>query len=384
MADIEGRSVLTPVTTSITINPSSAVTGSNCSVSGLANAYTGTNSTNYATLYANGASKTAYYYFTFNCSAIPSGATINSVTCKAKVARYSASYVNSSSLQMYANTTAKGSATNFSNASTSASGTVVTLSNVGTWTQTELNNARLRLNWTTASNASNQNRRTVYFHGADLTINYTYNEVQYEVTTTITNGTLSSPETQTVDPGGNATISFTGNANTTLQAFTVNGTSATPTNTSGNAYTYTLSNVTEDKNVAITFRELPKYTVSGTITNGSFITSLPVNVNEGGSVIVTFSGDSKTVFDHMSVNGTNVTPTESNGSYAYVISSISENKTIDVVFNKEEEHNTYIKVSPFEWVLAEKVYRKTASGWETITDQELMEYAENNKIKHVN
>lgn len=380
MADIEGRSVLTPVTTSITINPSSAVTGYNCNYSNQQNAYTTASNTSAAILTGSAASRTCYGIFTFNCSGIPTDATINSVSCNARVS-FTSSYITNVSFQLYANSTAKGSATT-ATANTSGSGNQLT--NTGTWTRTELNNIRLRINFNTSSNASKQSNRRLNFYGADLTINYTYNEVQYEVTTTITNGTLSSPATQTVESGGNATISFTGNANTTLQAFTVNGTSATPTNTSGNAYTYTLSNVTEDKNVAITFRALPQYTVSGTITNGSFTTSLPVNVNEGGSVIVTFSGDSKTVFDHMSVNGTNVTPTESNGSYAYVISSISENKTIDVVFNKEEEHNTYIKVSPFEWVLAEKVYRKTASGWETITDQELMEYAENNKIKHVN
>ena len=110
-----------------------------------------------------------YVFYIFDLSAIPSDATINSVSCVAKgyVSNTSSWYISSRTMQMYYGTnTAKGSSVNLT---TSASEQTL---DCGTWTREELNDCRIRI-YASRSFLSTSSSRSQRFYGATLTIEYT-------------------------------------------------------------------------------------------------------------------------------------------------------------------------------------------------------------------
>ena len=106
---------------SVTLNPSgysdltSLTTATNYPIT---NGYTDTSSTTYARLTISSGA-TGYVYFTFDTSAIPENATIDSIAATAKVRVSSTTTVTNTVCQLYSNTTAKGSNTTFASTSTS-------------------------------------------------------------------------------------------------------------------------------------------------------------------------------------------------------------------------------------------------------------------------
>lgn len=141
-----------------------------------------------------------YTYYTFPVSGIPSGATISSVSCIAKIRINNTNRVSNTNIQLYSGTTAKGTSKTFS--STDASNTV-TLSGA-TWTTSELNNARLRFGGTRASSNSNG---YIYFYGATLSVTYTLTGTAYTITATSSiDGITATPATQDVLSGENAEV----------------------------------------------------------------------------------------------------------------------------------------------------------------------------------
>lgn len=167
-------------------------------ISSSANAQDGSDSTTYATInLKTGSNAETYVYWKFDLSEIPDGATINSVSCTAKcyINQTGSSYVSSRTIQLYSGTTAKGSATTFSNSTS-----VLTLT-TGTWTVAELKNASIR----TYAQRGTRNTSTTYyirFYGATLTVNYTYQGIAYEITATssVTNSEIS-PSYSEIQPG---------------------------------------------------------------------------------------------------------------------------------------------------------------------------------------
>ena len=142
----------------------------------------GTSNTTYAQInLTTDSSAETYIYWPFDCSSIPSNATIDSVSCSVKIliSSTSSSYISSRTMQLYSGTTAKGSATTVS--STSATTQSLTC---GTWTRSELQNCRLRLYAKRATNSSYASRSVYFrFYGADLTIQYTYQNQQFMIKT---------------------------------------------------------------------------------------------------------------------------------------------------------------------------------------------------------
>ena len=188
----------------LTVNPSGYTSNSSMNIStstnAISNAYTNTSSTTYAQLTPSSTSTTGYIYLTFNTNAIPEGATIQSVTAQAKVRINNTSRVSQCSVQLYSGTTAKGSSTSVTSTSSSNIATLTP----GSWTRSELQNLRLRVNGRKAS--SNQTGY-IYFYGANITITYTY--VTYNVTaTSAVNGITVSPASSTVAEGDSVTITF--------------------------------------------------------------------------------------------------------------------------------------------------------------------------------
>ena len=134
----------------------------------------GSTNTTYATIYlVTGSGATTTIYWPFDLSAIPSGAEIDSVSCKVKASVSSTSGVGSASVQLYSGSTSKGSSTSILSTSTSAK----TLS-VGTWTRSELQNCRLCLK-AKRGTSSASTKRSLLFYGADLTVTYTHQSEKF-------------------------------------------------------------------------------------------------------------------------------------------------------------------------------------------------------------
>ena len=140
---------------------------------------------NTSNTYAKPEGQTAWINYEFDFSEIPSTATITSVSVKVYGARENATIDTShvARFQCYSGSTAKGTLQNF----TSTSNSLVTVSDVGTWTASELHDAQLRF-------------EVGYYGGRMLGITWT---VTYEVSGyvyTITN--IAADHTIVVSSGG--------------------------------------------------------------------------------------------------------------------------------------------------------------------------------------
>lgn len=165
--------------------------------------YTDADSTTYCRFDVS-TSKTGSVYFTFDTSEIPAGAIITSVTARGKARVSNTTRVTNTVMQLYANTTAKGSNRTF--AVTTASTQSIT---AGTWTRTELNNLRLKIGGTASSSTSS---RRIDFYGADVTVTYTV--TAYDITAS-GDGTID-PTSETVEAGGSCEIRISGVTNPTV------------------------------------------------------------------------------------------------------------------------------------------------------------------------
>lgn len=179
--NVDVTSQVTESSGGTTVYIPSGNTTSNFTVTNIENAYNPSDhTTNYASLEINGGTTgTCYLNIPVN---LPSGATISSVACSAALqfSRNGSSSGFSSSIQMYANTTAKGSSTTWVSSATDVSRTVYNLT-VGSWTASELANARFYL---TATNNASSTHRFIYIYGVSLTVTYTVDGKIYTYTLT--------------------------------------------------------------------------------------------------------------------------------------------------------------------------------------------------------
>lgn len=143
--------------------------------------------------------------WSFDCSSIPTGATINSVSCSCKcsINNQQSNRIATRQAQLYSGSTAMGSAYTVANSTTAFSITT------GTWTQAQLQNARLRLY---AKRGSNSTTSTYYFrlYGCVLTVNYTFSGTEYEVSFSNSSSDVTSDPstTQYVIQAGSQEIAF--------------------------------------------------------------------------------------------------------------------------------------------------------------------------------
>lgn len=171
----------------------------------IANAYTNSDSTsnNRMTLArSNNSARKSEIYYEFDTSElenIPIIAVINSISCNVKYYVNSTEYVTEILMQLYSGNNPKGTA--ITNRPTT--GTKYSI-NCGTWSLSELLNARLYISGT--HNAGNRNAY-LYFYGADLTVNYSVNGTAYEITASSDyTGATVSPLSQEVMDGESCTI----------------------------------------------------------------------------------------------------------------------------------------------------------------------------------
>lgn len=189
------------ITKTVTLVPSgytglSGMTVNTSGTNAVTNGYTDTASTTYARFTVN-QSTTGLVYYTFDASSIPAGATITSVTAKAKAKVSSTTRVTDTKCQLFVGTTAKGSNVTF--ASTQA--TTVNLSTGTGWTRSDLNNLRIKIGGTGSSSTSS---RRIDFYGAEVTITYTV--TAYDITVTNSTSATVTADPSAVEAGGSAAI----------------------------------------------------------------------------------------------------------------------------------------------------------------------------------
>lgn len=150
------------------------------SVTDISNAYNDADNDTYASLQIAGGSTTATIYLTLSGISIPSGATIKSVSCRATL-QFNANSSSSgftSSCQMYAGSTAKGSAYQWVSSGSNVAKNTYNLT-VGSWTASEIANARFYL---TATNNASSTRRYVYIYGVSFAVTYESDGITYVYT----------------------------------------------------------------------------------------------------------------------------------------------------------------------------------------------------------
>ena len=170
----------------------------------LENAFTDANSsTRWAPYTTTGSRAETIIYLNFDCSSIPAAATINSVTCSVNCGTQGTSYFGTRTVQMATGTTVKGSATTMSGSNSSPQTHSLT---VGTWTASEIRNAKLKF-YVVRGTSNTSTDATFSIYGATLTVDYTINLPTYTVTATSNvTGVTVSPSSQTVYEGESAEI----------------------------------------------------------------------------------------------------------------------------------------------------------------------------------
>ena len=207
---------LIDTTDSLTAYPSSLDTtnsnypGTYYSTNVLENAFTdASSSTRWAPYTNTGSNAETTIYLNFDCSSIPASATINSVSCSVKCGTQGTNYFSTRTVQMSAGTTVKGSATTMSGSNSSPSTHTLT---VGSWTATEIRNAKLKF-YVKRGTSNTTTDATFSVYGATLIVNYTVQGYMYTITATSNaSGVTVDPATQEVFQGGEATVRIDANS----------------------------------------------------------------------------------------------------------------------------------------------------------------------------
>lgn len=166
----------------ITLIPDS-YTNSGFTVANIDNAYTDADGSEYASFELSGGGSTGTVYLNLEALNLPSGSTVTSISCQATV-QYNQNGSSSgytASMQLYSGNTAKGSSTSIVTAGgTDVAKTKFTLT-TGSWTASELANARLQI---TATNNARSTHRFLYVYGVSLNVTYTVSGKIYVYTLT--------------------------------------------------------------------------------------------------------------------------------------------------------------------------------------------------------
>ena len=169
------------------------------------NGLTPSSSTTYAQFnLTTGSQAYTRIYYDFDCSSIPEGATINSVTCSTKtyINTTNSSRISQRVIQLYSGSTAKGSTSTISNSTSAYDMTP------GTWTRAELQDAKIVIT-VRRGTSSTTSSYYVRFYGATFTINYSVDGIMYDImATSNVEGITVEPETQEIFQGGTATVAI--------------------------------------------------------------------------------------------------------------------------------------------------------------------------------
>ena len=212
MATITDTFTGIPVSYDSTNSTYKGVYNSNNPENGLSDQNSSTRACVYANTGSNAVSKLVY---NFDCSSIPQNATITSVSCIAAGSTYSGStYFTTRVFQLYNGNTAKGTATTITgNGSTKATHNI----NGGSWTRSELDNIKI-VEYVQRGTSQTSTQASFSFWGATLTVEYTYETVTYNVTST-----LATDKVDSIDPEGVTEVSQGGSYTLNIYGSSISG-----------------------------------------------------------------------------------------------------------------------------------------------------------------
>ena len=208
----------------------------------------------------------------------------------------------------------------------------------------------VKKNGTDVTSSVSNNQLTVSNITANTTVAVVFEEIPptyYDLTISASgngsatySGTSVRNKSQTfsVEEGTNATITFTPDTGYRIKSVKKNGTDVTSSVTNNQL---TVSNITANTTVAVTFEEIPATTYDLTITasgGGQAVytratvrdKSQTFTVTEGASATITFTPDEGCQIASVKKNGTNVTSTLTDNKLT--VSNITANTTVAVVF----------------------------------------------------
>ena len=267
----------------------------------IANGYSDNTSTTYAQFNLNtGTNAETFVYYNFDTSSIPNGATINSVSCSAKgyISTTNSSRITTRQMQLCTGTTTKGSAYTLTTSATSTNLTA------GTWTLSELRNAKIRL-YVQRGSSNTTSSYNVRFYGASLIVSYSIEGIAYTVAATSSlNDVIVTPASQQIMQNETAIIR--------IDAEDLNNVSITDNGDD------ILSLLEQHQNpTGGTLQQYPaSYTTSGSISGTNYRSAIGK-----GSDTANASGN-----DYCSSNGSTAYI-----NYAFDFSSIPQGATIDSV-----------------------------------------------------
>ena len=161
---------------------------------------------------------------------------------------------------------------------------------------------------------------------ANHAVQVTFKVFDYTVTPSAgANGSISPNTAQTVNYNGSATFTGTPNTGYVVDKWLLDG---IPQNTPGVNPPYTLSNVTANHTVQVTFKQLT-YTVTPSAgANGSISPNTAQTVNYNGSVGFTGTPNTGYTVDQWLLDGTAV----QTGGTSYTLNNVTANHTVQVTF----------------------------------------------------
>ncbi|MBQ2574833.1 MAG: T9SS type A sorting domain-containing protein, partial [Bacteroidales bacterium] len=169
------------------------------------------------------------------------------------------------------------------------------------------------------------NSYTIQNVTADQTINATFNQISYAVTTLAGNGGSINNAPTSVNCGEGYTFTVTPNDCYEIASVTVNGTTVTPTNN-----IYTIANVTEAQSINATFNRL-SYIITASASEGGTITpSGNVEVNCGDNKEFVIAANEGYEIENVVVDG------QSQGAITnYTFENVTEaGHSIEATFNQ--------------------------------------------------
>ena len=210
--------------------------------------------------------------------------------------------------------------------------------------------ASVKLNGTDITSSVVNNKYTISNIKANTTLAVTFEAIPvtthtFSITasgsgTATYNSTAVRGKTQsfTVNDGASATVTFTPDTGYRIASVEVNGTDVTSKVSSNK---YTISNITANTTLAVTFEAIPPttYTLSITSSGNGYVAydgntvrgkTASFSIVEGTNAILKFSADEGNRLKSVKVNGQNVTSTIVNNQYT--VSNVKANTTIEVVF----------------------------------------------------
>lgn len=269
------------------------------------------NTNYYAAFYLNtGSNAETFVYYNFDCSSIPVGATINSISCTARgyigyaPSTGNGARINTANIQLCTGTSTKGSPSSLSTTATNYNLTT------GTWNRSELNNIKIRF-YAKRGTSRTTTQYEIRSYGATLTISYSYEGTEYQISISnnVSGVTVSPTGTNNwVIEGGSQEITFTNVSDFAVLGVTDNNTNVTSqlVNTSGTTYTYTISDISEDHTIAVSTVTAYNITASSEVPSLATVDPSSGRAGQGSNfdiIIVPTDIDAIKVYD----NNTDVT-----------------------------------------------------------------------------